>query len=172
VWVGWYGISGSGLPYHTIAEIFEGFVQKRARAPPRRPRTASHIAATDYVSWRREDTEISLGPRNHGLRGLHEFKNVWLGKRSHPPVPSENSLCLCVSVSHRPRSSLRPQPTQRPQKIATALSGPPDPFWIFIGKAMTVAPRAGSSVRFVRFSRLKTFRAAAMRCTTKSCERP
>jgi hypothetical protein len=55
---------------------------------------------------------------------------------------------------------------------ATARSGPPEPPSIFIGRAMTTAPRAGSRSRFVRFSNPGTFLAAAIRCTWKSVERP
>jgi hypothetical protein len=51
-------------------------------------------------------------------------------------------------------------------------TGPPEPPSIFMGKAITVAPRAGSSSKRVRFSRPGTFPAAAIQWTLKSFERP
>ena len=55
---------------------------------------------------------------------------------------------------------------------AIARSGPPEPPSIFIGSAMSSAPRTGSWSRLVRFSKPGTFRAAATRWTWKSVDRP
>ena len=55
---------------------------------------------------------------------------------------------------------------------ASTRTGPPEPPSIFIGKAKTSAPVGGNLSRFVRFYRLLTLRAAAMRCTRKSSDFP
>ena len=151
----------------------------------------SYCATRMPVPARRRTGGLPLEPRRAPLarRTRGRFAGNWWRRRTCAPRPRAAPLPPAQRQGRREGSghgvSCSQGRKRRADRLtkscdlfycrgtsAIARSGPPDPPSIFIGSAMSSAPRTGSWSRFVRFSKPGTFRAAATRWTWKSVDRP